>query len=75
MEKITELFVVVENRPGALGELLGCLSKEKINIEAVGLFQDIAKLSVSAVDHAVKVLSRQFCQRYLAKPSICELFS
>jgi hypothetical protein len=56
MEKITELFVVVENRPGALGELLGCLSKEKINIEAVGLFQDIAKLSVSAVDHAVKVL-------------------
>jgi len=36
MERITELFVVVENRPGALGELLGHLSKEKINIEAVG---------------------------------------
>jgi hypothetical protein len=56
MEKITELFVVVENRPGALGELLGCLGREKINIEAIGLFQDVAKLSVSDVDQAVKVL-------------------
>ena len=27
MEKIRELFVVVENRLGTLGELLGCLSK------------------------------------------------
>jgi hypothetical protein len=56
MEKITELFVVVENRPGALGELLGCLGREKINIEAIGLFQDIAKFSVSDVDRAAKVL-------------------
>jgi hypothetical protein len=56
MEKITELFVVVENRPGALGELLGCLGRGKINIEAIGLFQDIAKLSVSDVDRAEKVL-------------------
>jgi len=56
MEKITELFVVVDNRPGALGELLGCLGREKINIEAIGLFQDVAKLSVSDVDRAVKLL-------------------
>ena len=56
MEKITELFVVVDNRPGALGELLGCLGRETINIEAIGLFQDVAKLSVSDVDRAVKVL-------------------
>jgi hypothetical protein len=56
MEKITELFVVVENRPGALGDLLGCIGREKINIEALGLFQDTAKLSVSDVDQAVKVL-------------------
>jgi hypothetical protein len=58
MEKITELFVVVDNRPGALGELLGHLAKEKINIEAVGLFQDIAKLSVSDIDRAMKALTR-----------------
>jgi hypothetical protein len=58
MEKITELFVVVENRPGALGELLGHLDREKINIEAIGLFQDVAKISVSDVDRAVKALAR-----------------
>jgi hypothetical protein len=56
MEKITELFIVVENRPGALGDLLGCLGREKINIEAIGLFQDVAKLSVSDVVQAAKVL-------------------
>jgi len=58
MEKIKELFVVVENRPGALGELLGHLSKEKINIEAIGIFQDVAKLSVSDLDLAAKALAR-----------------
>ena len=58
MEKITELFVVVENRPGALGELLVCVGREKINIEAIGLFQDIAKLTVSDIDRAVKILRK-----------------
>jgi hypothetical protein len=56
MEKIRELFIVVENRPGTLGELLGFLAKEKINIEAIGLFQDIAKISVSDIDRARKAL-------------------
>ena len=59
MEKIKELFVVVENTPGALGKLLGHLVKEKINIEAVGLFQDIAKLSVSDLSKATKILLQQ----------------
>jgi hypothetical protein len=58
MERVTELFVVVENRPGALGELLGHLNKEKINIEAIGLFQDIAKISVSDVERGMKALIR-----------------
>ncbi|MGH9428208.1 MAG: hypothetical protein ACRD2L_18135 [Terriglobia bacterium] len=58
MERMKELFVVVENRPGALGDLLGHLAKEKINIEAIGLFQDVAKLSVSDVDRAMKALTR-----------------
>jgi hypothetical protein len=58
MERVTELFVVVENRPGALGDLLGHLNKEKINIEAIGLFQDIAKISVSDVDRGMKALIR-----------------
>jgi hypothetical protein len=58
MERITELFVVVANKPAALGELLGYLSREKINIEAIGLFQDVAKLSVSDVDRAMNALAR-----------------
>lgn len=58
MERIRELFVVVDNRPGALGELLGVLSKEKINIEAIGLFQDVAKLSVNDPDRARNALHR-----------------
>jgi len=57
MEKIKELFIVVENKPGSLGELLGHLAKEKINIEAIGLFQDLAKLSVSDIERATKALS------------------
>jgi hypothetical protein len=62
MEKIKELFVVVEDRPGALGDLLGHLSREKINIEAIGLFQDIAKISVNDLDRARKVLLQQHYQ-------------
>ncbi len=62
MERIRELFVVVENKPAALGELLSHLANEKINIEAIGLFQDIAKLSVSDVDLALKALRRGKCQ-------------
>ncbi len=58
MERVTELFVVVENRPGALGDLLGHLNREKVNIEAIGLFQDIAKVSVSDVDRGMKALMR-----------------
>lgn len=58
MERIKELFVVVENRPGALGELLGVLSKEKINVEALGLFGDIAKLSLNDIDRAKKSLTK-----------------
>ncbi|MGH2569017.1 MAG: hypothetical protein ACRDGA_11820 [Bacteroidota bacterium] len=59
MEKIKELFVVVDNRPGALGELLGHLSRERINIEAIGLFQDVAKISVSDFERAKKLLTQQ----------------
>lgn len=62
MEKIKELFVVVDNRPGALGELLGHLGREKINIEAIGLFQDVAKISVSDLDRARKVLVQHHYQ-------------
>ncbi len=58
MEKITEIFVVLENRPSTLGDLCGSLSDNGINIEAIGLFQDTAKLYVKNINKAMKILSK-----------------
>jgi hypothetical protein len=58
MEKITEIFVVLENRPSTLGELCSFLAENKVNIEAIGVFQDAAKLYVKNANKAMKVLSK-----------------
>ncbi len=58
MEKIDEIFVVLENRPSTLGDLCSCLSENGINIEAIGLFQDTAKLYVKNINKAVKILTK-----------------
>jgi hypothetical protein len=58
MERITEIFVVLENRPSTLGELCGHLAENDINIEAIGVFQDTAKLYVKNVSKAMKVLNK-----------------
>jgi len=58
MERITEIFVVLENRPATLGELCSHLAENKINIEAIGVFQDTAKLYVEDINKAVKLLSK-----------------
>jgi len=58
MERISEIFVVLENKPGTLGELCSHLAENKINIEAIGLFQDTAKLYVKNPNKAVKMLTR-----------------
>lgn len=58
MERITEIFVVLENRPSTLGELCGHLAENEINIEAIGVFQDTAKLYVKNVSKAIKVLNK-----------------
>jgi len=58
MKRISEIFVVLENRPGTLGELCAHLAENKINIEAIGVFQDTAKLFVRNLNKAVKVLTR-----------------
>lgn len=58
MERITEIFVVLENRPATLGELCSHLAENRINIEAIGVFQDIAKLYVKNVNKAMKVLDK-----------------
>ena len=58
MERITEIFVVLENRPATLGELCSHLAENRINIEAIGVFQDTAKLYVKNVNKAMKVLEK-----------------
>ena len=56
MEKIKELFVILEDRPKALGEMLNVLAKEKIVIETMAVFVDSAKLIVKNIEKAQKVL-------------------
>lgn len=58
MERITEIFVVLENRPSTLGELCSHLAENKINIEAIGVFQDTAKLYVKNMNKAMKLLNK-----------------
>ncbi len=58
MERITEIFVVLENRPSTLGELCSYLAENDINIEAIGVFQDTAKLYVKNISKAMKILDK-----------------
>lgn len=58
MERITEIFVVLENRPSTLGELCSHLAENKINIDAIGVFQDTAKLYVKNANKAMKILAK-----------------
>ena len=50
--------MVLENKPSTLGDLCSCLSENKINIEAIGLFQDSAKLYVKNFNKAMKILKK-----------------
>ncbi len=58
MEKIKELFVIIEDRPKALGEMLKILANEKIIIETMTAFVDSAKLIVKNIEKAQKVLKQ-----------------
>jgi hypothetical protein len=58
MKRITEIFVVLENKPSTLGDLCSCLSENNINIEAIGLFHDSAKLYVENINKAMKILAK-----------------
>ncbi|MGB3860709.1 MAG: hypothetical protein WBE11_15090 [Candidatus Aminicenantaceae bacterium] len=54
MEKIKELYVVIENRPKATGEMLRILKKKNISMYAVGVFQDNARLYVSGPNRLIR---------------------
>ena len=58
IERITELYVILENKPSVLGDLCSFLAENEINIEAIGVFHDTAKLYVQNLNKAVKLLGK-----------------
>ncbi|GAB4341167.1 MAG: ACT domain-containing protein [Calditrichia bacterium] len=56
MDKIQELFVILENRPKATAEVCRILKKKRIAIYAIGVFMDTARLYVSHPEKAEEVL-------------------
>jgi hypothetical protein len=58
MERITEIFVILENKPSTLGDLCGYLAENEINIESIGVFHDTAKIYVKSLNKAVKLLEK-----------------
>ena len=56
MEKIIELFVLLDDKPGSIGELTRLLKKKRISIYAIGLFIDTARVHVSDPDKALAIL-------------------
>jgi hypothetical protein len=58
IERITEIYVILENKPSVLGDLCGFLAENDINIEAIGVFHDTAKLYVQNLNKAVKLLGK-----------------
>ncbi len=56
MRKVKELFVILEDKPKALGALLTILAKNKIKISSIGVFVDSAKMLVDNVEKTKKLL-------------------
>jgi hypothetical protein len=58
VERITEIYVILENKPSTLGDLCSFLAENEINIDAIGVFHDTAKLYVQNLNKAVKLLGK-----------------
>jgi len=56
MDKILELFVILEDKPGSISELTRILKKKRISIFAIGLFIDTARLYVSHPEKALEAI-------------------
>lgn len=57
-ERITEIYVILENKPSILGEMCSFLAENEVNIDAIGVFHDTAKLYVQNLNKAVKILNK-----------------
>ncbi len=58
MERVTEIYVILENKPSVLGDLCGHLAENGINVESIAVFHDTAKILVSNLNKALKILGR-----------------
>jgi hypothetical protein len=58
IERITEIYIILENKPSQLGDLCSFLAENEINIDAIGVFHDTAKLCVQNLNKAVKLLAK-----------------
>lgn len=58
MERVTEIYVILENKPSTLGDLCSHLAENGINIDSIGVFHDTAKIVVSNLNKALKVLGK-----------------
>ncbi len=58
VERITEIYVILENKPSILGDLCSFLAENEVNVEAIGVFHDTAKLYVQNLNKAVKLLGK-----------------
>jgi len=56
MQEISELYVILEDVPGTVSEILRILKKNKISIYAIGLFIDTARLHVSDPQKGLEVI-------------------
>ena len=58
VERITEIYVILENKPSQLGDLCSFLAENDVNVDAIGVFHDTAKLYVQNLNKAVKLLGK-----------------
>ncbi len=56
MEKIKEIFVVIENKPGEISKLCRLLKKKNISISGIGVYEDVARLYVSNPEKTLGIL-------------------
>ena len=56
MERIQEVYVLLEDAPGAIGKVTRILKKKRISIYGIGLFVDTARLHLSHPEKALDAL-------------------
>ena len=59
MKIISELYVLLDDKPGAIRDLARLLKKKQIFVHAIGLFIDTARLHVSDPEKALAAIQDQ----------------